>query len=166
MTNPFEKNWWSFLEADQKSSLLQSYTLLSEEKHQRPDRFTDYSYIVFPAAKSYEGILKKIFLTLGLITRENYYSDRFRIGKSLNPALRHDPSADNLFDRLASLCQNSSLPQRLWDTWKQSRNLLFHYFPHQENFISLFQAEKRLNLIISALDLVFSTCQLDQNQRS
>jgi hypothetical protein len=52
------------------------------------DRISDYSFIVAPAAKAYEGYLKEFFFRIGLIDKYTYQSDRFRVGKTLNPSLR------------------------------------------------------------------------------
>ena len=48
---------------------------------------TDYSYLVFPYAKLYEGFLKDIFLSAEIISQTEYVSDHFRIGKALSPSM-------------------------------------------------------------------------------
>jgi len=37
---------------------------------------SDYSFIVFPFAKAYEGFLKKFLWDIGLITEDDYYGDK------------------------------------------------------------------------------------------
>lgn len=60
-----EKVWWEYLEEDLRELLLQSSLLIeTAEKWEKelPDgkeQFHDYSFVVFPAAKAYEGFLKK-----------------------------------------------------------------------------------------------------------
>ncbi len=158
MINLANKPWWSFLTPDQKDNLSQSYLLLQEENQQPNERFSDYSFIVFPAAKAYEGFLKKLFLALKLIEPADYYGEHFRIGKSLNPSLKHEYPNNHVYAKLETVCQGPSLPQTLWHAWKQSRNLLFHWFPQQKNAISRLEAKQRIELIVSAIDAAFSQC--------
>ena len=47
----------------------------------KSDKISDYSFIVAPAAKAYEGYLKEFFLKVGVISQEDYESDRFRVAK-------------------------------------------------------------------------------------
>lgn len=155
-----QKHWWSFLEPNQQADLIQSHTLLKEESQNSPHRFSDYSYLVFPAAKAYEGYLKKLFLSLTLIDSTDYYGEHFRIGKSLNPSLKHEYPNNHIYTRLEDYCQGERLPRILWHTWKQSRNLLFHWFPNQKNTITLDEARHRIDLIIQAMDESFSGCSL------
>lgn len=165
--NLSSKPWWSFLTPDQQASLSQSLTLLiDEESHKNPDRFSDYSFVVFPAAKAYEGFLKKLFLQLNLITPQDYSGEHFRIGKSLNPGLKNEHYSDHVYTKLASYCGGDRLPQTLWRTWKQSRNLLFHWFPKEKNAITLFEARDRVQLIISSIDAAFSDCPLPRDKNS
>jgi len=53
------------------------------------DTISDFSFLVSPIAKAYEGFLKDLFLKIGIITENDYSSDRFRVGKTLNPSLRY-----------------------------------------------------------------------------
>lgn len=154
------KPWWNYLTENQKDLLVESFELLEREKEESKDRFHDYAFIVFPAAKAYEGFLKKLFLDLGFISKKDYYGRRFRIGRALNPALEKRYRRESVYDRLAKFCQGKDLPDYLWQTWKRSRNLLFHWFPQHKNFVSLPQAEKRLGLITSAIDQAFKECKI------
>ena len=52
--------WWDYLEEDLQE-LLRESTLLLDKVEKWEKTFHDYSFIVFPAAKAYEGFLKKLF---------------------------------------------------------------------------------------------------------
>ena len=80
------KPWYDYLEEDLRELLAEAFELI-EKVPDWHDGFHDYSFIVFPAAKAYEGYLKKLFLDLGFIERDDYYGKRFRIGMALNPQL-------------------------------------------------------------------------------
>ena len=95
--------------------------------------FDDYSFVVFPAAKAYEGFLKKLFLDMGFITQEDYFGKHFRIGKALNPSLEKDLRREGVYDKIIKYCQGHELADNLWNTWKMSRNLIFHWFPNEKN---------------------------------
>jgi len=126
-------------------------------------KFHDYSFIVFPAAKAYEGFLKQLFLDLNFITKKQYYSKRFRIGRSLNPSLdKNDP--EWVYKKLETYCNNKDIATQLWKTWKESRNALFHWFPHEINAISYQESGNKLTMIAEAIEVVYSECKLDVNK--
>ena len=66
---PLEKKiWWSYLEEDLQELLKESFLIMNILKGMGADlpgaeqKFHDYSFVVFPAAKAYEGFLKKYSL--------------------------------------------------------------------------------------------------------
>jgi len=155
-----EKKWWMYLERDLQELLSESLVLLERTKDWN-QTFHDYSFVVFPAAKAYEGFLKKLFLDMGFITKDDYFGKHFRIGKSLNPTL--DPKyrdRDWVYDDLTQFCDGEDLPKKLWRTWKNSRNLVTHWFPNEQNAIDLVEAEKRIEMVIEAIDEVFVECSV------
>lgn len=159
MDNLVQKPWWGYLDPDLQESMLQSTDLLRVSKSL--DSYHDYSFIVFPASKAYEGFLKKVFLDMGFITREDYEGTRFRIGKALNPSLEVEARGKQwVYGQLAHYCGGSSLPDQLWETWKECRNLLFHWFPKEARSISRAEAEERLFQIVTAIDSVFRECKI------
>jgi hypothetical protein len=116
----------------------------------RQNHINDYSFVVAPAAKAYEGYLKDFFLKLDIIDQANYESDRFRVGKTLNPSLRY--RRFSIYKKLSDLHQNGEeLAEKLWTAWKQGRNEIFHYFPGNIKKLSLDDAETRINLILKAI---------------
>jgi len=158
------KPWWNYLEPDLKKFLAESAVLLDKSK-KWSYQFHDYSFIVFPAAKAYEGFLKKLFLDMKFISQEDYLGKRFRIGKSLNPNLDRSHQDESwVYDDLEKFCNGKDLPDLLWDTWKKSRNLAFHWFPGEANNLTLPEAEMRLNMIIESIDEVYSTCSVKLNK--
>ena len=66
-----DKVWWSYLGTDLQKLLKTSEFVYKTVESWGADlpggsrEFDDYSFVVFPAAKAYEGFLKKMFLDLG-----------------------------------------------------------------------------------------------------
>jgi len=114
------------------------------------DIINDYSFIVSPMAKAYEGYLKDLFLKIGVITETDYESDRFRVGKTLNPSLRY--KRFSVFQKLADYHERGEeLAEILWDAWKYGRNEIFHYFPNSIKNLSRQEAEDRISLLLTAI---------------
>jgi hypothetical protein len=161
-----QKIWWDYLGADLQKLLITSRFLVTTVKSWGVDypggknEFDDFSFVVFPAAKAYEGFLKKMFLDLKFITEEDYFGKHFRIGKSLNPSLPKEIRKDEVYSKIVKFCGGEKLANNLWETWRISRNLVFHWFPDQKNTVTLDEAEERINMIISAMDESFQECKL------
>ena len=155
MENIEQSNWWMYLEEPMRYLARESFTLLNQEKArvgsgERPHH--DYSYIVFPIAKAFEGFLKKLFLDLGFISNKQYKGDRFRIGRALNPNLPKRLQWDWVYAKLAGYCEGEELPMKLWNTWKNARNRIFHYFPDSHEFVTLSQAEELVGEIVGTME--------------
>lgn len=169
-----KKSWWGYIEPDLQELLVASEFLTNVVKSWGADLpagsrvFHDYSFIVFPAAKAYEGFLKKIFLDLGFITNEDYIGKHFRIGKALNPYLdpRFKEGRESVYDKVVKNCGNNrlnagkDLADTLWNAWSQGRNLVFHWFPEEKRVVSFSEAENKINLIVDAMDTAFKGCKL------
>lgn len=161
-----KRHWWSYLGEDIQKLLETSEFIYGLVKSWGADlpggrrAFDDYSFILFPAAKAYEGFLKKLFLDLGFITQEDYYGKHFRIGKALNPALPKEIRSESIYDKITHLCQGRELADDLWETWRVCRNLTFHWFPNEKNAISLDEANTRIGMIIKAMDRAYSECRV------
>jgi hypothetical protein len=114
------------------------------------DKISDYSFLVSPISKAYEGYLKDFFLKLHIINEYDYQSDRFRVGKTLNPSLRY--KRFSIFQKLADLDdKGEELAETLWDAWKFGRNEIFHYFPGKHKGIDLQEAKNRIYLVLNAV---------------
>jgi len=156
-----KEKWWAYLEHDLQELLKTSYLLLQKaEKWQ--ESFHDYSFVVFPASKAYEGFLKKLFFDLGFIDQKTYYGKRFRIGKALNPSLDRNRFKDeSVYDKLTTYCGGKKLANELWETWKECRNQLFHWFPDEIRAISFNEASQKIEKIIKSINDSFKECNLD-----
>lgn len=156
-----KKAWFEYAEHDVIELLKQS--ILLEEKVEHWDtQFHDYSFLVFPAAKAYEGFLKKVFLDIGIISEKEYLHKHFRIGSALNPVLgRRKRKRDNAYDKLEDYCGGEGLAKSLWQTWKSCRNIIFHWFPNERNAIDLAEAKQCVSQIIDSFDLLFKECKID-----
>jgi len=150
----YTKSWFKKLPFIQKELISQSFYFL-EDRSFVQSTFYDYSFIVMPAAKAYEGFLKDLFYKQGLISQERYLGNHFRVGKALNPELanQHPDGFERLFDDMVRI-YSLKIADLLWEAWKQSRNQIFHYFVKEEQTINLYEAKKRLNLICAAIEQV------------
>jgi len=155
------KPWWGYIEEDLKELLSEAF-LLYETVSLWEEKFHDYAFVVFPAAKAYEGFLKKLFLDLGFISENDFYGKRFRVGKALNPALDVNLRPESIYDKLVDFCGGNALADKLWETWKLSRNLVFHWFPKEKNALTLPEAKVRLEMIIDSLDAAFKECKIER----
>jgi len=132
----------------QQVALIKDIQTILENLNQ--NSISDYSFLVAPAAKAYEGYLKDFFLKIGIIDQYNYESDRFRVGKTLNPSLRY--KRYSIFQKLADIHQNGeALAELLWDAWKYGRNEILHYFPNNLKNLTRAEAEERIQLIFKAI---------------
>ena len=159
--------WWEYIGQDLQKLLESSIFLLQTSKSWGADLpagrqvFHDYSFCVFPAAKGYEGFLKKLFLDMGFIDEGAYYGKYFRIGKALNPSLeRKYRSKEGVYDKIVAHCGGKNLADTLWKAWKEGRNLVFHWFPNEKNAVSFKEAQKRVEQILSAMDMAVKECKI------
>lgn len=151
-----ETTWFQYLDHGMKDLVIQSFLLLDIEKGFSKPRFHDYSFIVFPIAKAYEGFLKRFFYDVHLISDPDFLDSHFRIGRSLNPDL---PSKfrdrDWIYERLKKLCAQKGDPEladQMWIVWREARNQLFHYyFPDHNHFITLDEASRRVDMVVDVL---------------
>lgn len=144
--------WFQYLSQEQKHLVNDAFALLDLHK-QNDYHLHDYAFIVFPMAIAYEGFLKKFFFELNLISERQYNGDYFRIGKSLNPDLPKRFQDDEwVWDNISELC-STDLANQLWNTWKDCRNRLFHFFPHlsKDHIISISQAQDSINQLQSTM---------------
>lgn len=158
-----DKPWYDYLEEDLRELLEESFELI-ERVPAWHDGFHDYSFIVFPAAKAYEGYLKKLFLDLGFIGEKDYYGKHFRIGKALNPQLEKIyREKESVYDRIVAFSKDSHLGDMLWDTWKTCRNLVFHWFPDEKRAITYDEAKQRVEKVIGAIDESYRECKMKKD---
>lgn len=112
--------------------------------------FNDYSFMIAPLSKAYEGFLKDFFLKIGLINQSQHSSDRLRVGKILNPNLRY--KRFSVFQKLADISsEGEELAEILWNAWKYGRNKVFHYFPDEIKNIKRDEATEKINTLLEAI---------------
>lgn len=146
-TELFE-NAKKFLTQNQQNFLTDVETILNIATTN--DHFYDYAFFVAPIAKAYEGFLKDFFLKIDIISHEDYESERFRVGKTLNPSLRY--KRFSVYQKLADIHQNGEeLAEKLWTAWKFGRNEIFHYFPNVSENLTREEAENRINMLLEAI---------------
>lgn len=148
---------FTYLDSWQQQQVRLAFTLWQREQATHT-HFIDYSYIVFPMSKAYEGFLKRFLLDLKLISKETYLSKRFRIGRALNPDVRTSQRDEFwLYKDVEDLC-GPILARELWDTWLTCRNRVFHFFPDRETGLSLEQAGHYLRILFEVMEKALS-CQ-------
>ncbi len=137
-----------FLSTHQQNLISDVETIL--QKVTIDDHIHDYSFFVAPISKAYEGFLKDFFLTIGIISENDYQSDRFRVGKTLNPSLRY--KRFSVFQKLSDIHNDGEeLAENLWTAWKFGRNEIFHYFPNISKDLTREDAEERINLVLKTI---------------
>lgn len=144
------QQWFKNLPLIQQKMIRQSLELLEREKR-LATTWSDYSFILFPMAKAYEGFIKEFFYRRGLISHQTYIGRKFRVGRSLNPDIsQHHQDEWWLYDDLSKQC-GVGVARKLWDAWIECRNHVFHYFPQQQAEYSLVEIEKKIHLLIDVM---------------
>lgn len=150
-----------YLDEGMRDLVTQSFALLERESGRAGEyKYHDYSFVVFPAAKAYEGFLKKVLVDLKFITRAQYGGDRFRIGRALNPNLPVRYRWDWVFAKLANRCGGPGLALELWETWKMARNGIFHFFPGHTRFVTVGEASALVKKIVEMMERVLVGCRI------
>jgi hypothetical protein len=134
-----ESAFWLYLSQGQRDLLEEGLYLMDDIVSDHAYQFKDYSFLVFPFAKSYEGFLKKIFRDRNLISRLDYISDHLRLGKLMSPNLIGKLGQDSLYVKIEN-GYSKDLADKIWNVWKNGRNQIFHYFPHNTKAISFSEA--------------------------
>lgn len=143
-----DQEWFGYLEPTMRELVEEAYYLLDREE-MGGEELVDYSFVVFPMAKAYEGFVKKFLHDVGLISEKTYLSRHFRIGRSLNPNLPMK-YRDGwwLFDDLERMCEEAGrggcekYPRMMWRAWREGRNKTFHYFAGRERLVTLEEARR------------------------
>lgn len=148
---------WDYLPPDIEGLIIDGEKLIEHANKHGAHASTDFSYLVFPFSKAYEGFLKKFFLDLDIIQEDEYYGDDIRIGRILNPYFIRDH--ERLFERL---CKPSvgkeDLVEKMWLAWKKGRNQVFHYFPHNFRRLNYKEALELVDAIIEVMHLAVEGC--------
>lgn len=160
MRHILQSAWMAHLDTEQKGLVEVSVELYEREFSSTGKKLPDYSFIVFPMAKAYEGFLKQKLNQFKLIDKNTYEGRRFRIGRALNPDISENAKDEHwLYDDLAKLC-GEQLSRELWDTWLLCRNRVFHYFPTERNALVLETAGSHLLKMSAAMKSLIE-CKLE-----
>lgn len=143
--------FWQYLSQQQKDLILEGQYLMNEVVKHNVHRFKDYSFLVFPFAKAYEGFLKQLFKDVKFISHLDYISDHLRLGKLMSPNLEGKLGDRSLFKKMREAV-TKEFAEKVWTTWKLGRNQIFHYFPHNLKAISFEEAEKIIGQIIWTME--------------
>ena len=148
--------FWSYLPQEQKDLLQQGDYLMNEIIRHQSYQFKDYSFLVFPYAKVYEGFLKQLFLDTKLISHLEYVSDHLRLGKLMSPNLVGRLRGRSLYKKISEI-SSQKLADEIWITWKIGRNQTFHYFPHNLKSLSFDEAEELVKRFIRVMEETYQT---------
>lgn len=151
--------FWNYLSQNQKDLILEGQYLMNDVIKHSSYSFKDYSFLVFPFAKAYEGYLKQLFLDLKFISHLDYISDHLRIGKLLSPNLINRLGERSLYKKIID-ASSEELASEIWNCWKRGRNQIFHYFPHNLKAVSFEEAEEIVNGIIITMRHAFDKLYL------
>ncbi len=124
----YNEEVWQYFSSTQKD-LIQEGNYLLTITEEKKFKFKDFSFLVFPYAKAYEGYLKQLFLDVGFITHLDYISDHYRIGKYLSPHLIQRLGDRSIYTQIIK-SSSEELASQMWEMWKKGRNEVFHYYPH------------------------------------
>ncbi len=152
---------WNYLSDQERILADDGAFLVSDSIIHKDQEPTDYSYLVFPYAKLYEGFLKDLFWDLGIIEERDYQSNHFRIGKVLSPNLIRRLGKRSAYGQLRNQ-YGAELAEALWHAWKEGRNLVFHYFPADFRLLSKEQALSCITTLIRAMETVVARTNIQR----
>jgi len=154
MNNLNNSELWQYLSQGQKDLISEGNYLLNDIIKDQAYQFKDYSFLIFPFAKAYEGFLKQLFKDNKMISHLDYISDHLRLGKLLSPNLINRLGEKSLYRKIGDI--DSPLAEKIWLTWKTGRNRIFHYFPHNLKAVSLIEAEEIIKTILGTMEEAFT----------
>lgn len=146
-------SYWDYLSPHQRDLIREGSYIYQEIFSDGSYNFQDYSFVVFPFAKAFEGFIKQFLLDIHLINRQQYNSDHIRVGKLLSPETGHYMHNDSIYNQLSNIIGKDAA-DTIWITWKYCRNQVFHYYPHNSKSLTLNEAKERIHLVLSTI----STC--------
>lgn len=147
---PYPEDFWKYLSIPQQDLIIEGNYLKDQIIHDAEYSFKDYSFLVFPFAKAYEGFLKQVFLDCKFITHLDYISDHYRVGKMLSPNLAERLGDRSLYMHITR-ATSREIADMLWSTWKYHRNEIFHYYPHNLKSVTFEEANSVASSIIKAM---------------
>lgn len=153
--------FFEYLSQNQKDLIKEGKYLMDGIIRDHAYQFTDYSFLVFPFAKTYEGFLKKLFKERKFISHLDYISDHLRLGKLLSPKLINRLGDKSLYKKISQI--DPALAENIWHTWVIGRNKIFHYFPHNVKAVSFTEAEEIITRILDTMEETFSKLKIQSS---
>jgi hypothetical protein len=148
--------FWSYLSPSQQNLILEGQYLMQDVlKDHAHLRFKDYSFVIFPFAKAYEGFLKQLFKDINFISHLDYISDHLRLGKLLSPNLINRLGEKSLYKKILQKT-TKEFADKIWQMWKIGRNQVFHYYPHNLKALSFEEAESLVNQMIETMEEAYN----------
>lgn len=147
---------WEYFSQNQRNLIEEGQYLMNEVIKDHAYTFKDYSFLIFPFAKAYEGFLKQLFKDVRLISHLDYISDHLRLGKLMSPNLVQKLGDKSLYEKIR-LNGSRELAEKIWSTWKLGRNQIFHYFPHNVKSVSFDEANKIIIDIMETMELAYAS---------
>lgn len=157
--------FWKYLSQTQKDLILEGEYLMKMFAANTEHAFKDYSFLVFPFAKTFEGFLKQLFLDVKFISHLDYISEHYRLGKFMSPNLMNRLGDRSLYKRMVDTV-GKQIAHRVWCNWKVGRNQIFHYFSHNLRAVSYKDAELLVNEMIESMEALYGAYQTHLKQRS
>lgn len=158
------RNLWSYLSQSQKDLIAEGQFLIDEVMVNQAYQFKDYSFLIFPFAKAYEGFLKQLFRDIKFISHLDYISDHLRLGKLMSPSLVGRLGERSLYKKIKETV-SKELADRIWRTWKLGRNQIFHYFPHNLKAVPFHEAKQIVGEILSTMDEAYQRLIFTSNHK-
>jgi hypothetical protein len=143
--------FWQYLSQNQKDLIREGQYLMEDIIKDNAYQFKDYSFLVFPFAKAYEGFLKQLFKDIKFISHLDYISDHLRLGKLMSPNLISKLGERSLYLKIENKA-GQPLAEKVWTVWKRGRNQIFHYFPHNLKAINFDEATVIIDEIIKTME--------------
>lgn len=158
-------SYWDYLSPHQRDLIREGSYIYQEIFADGRYNFQDYSFIVFPFAKAFEGFIKQFLLDVHLITESQYNSDHIRVGRLLSPDTNHFVYEDSVYQKLAHMIGKDAADM-IWTTWKYCRNQVFHYYPHNSKSLSLNEAKERIHLTLSTITTCYNLLKHIKSERT
>jgi len=155
---------WQYLSASQRVLASDGAFLVADVAVHHDAPPTDYSYLVFPFAKLYEGFLKQLFVDLGIMSKREYRSDYYRIGRALSPGMVGRLRQRSAYGQIEERYGND-LATRLWYAWKNGRNMVFHYFAHNYRALTVDQAKTLITVLCDVMNDAVSRTNVKPDER-
>lgn len=144
-------DFWFYLSQNQKDLINEGVYLMNDIIRDNAYHFKDYSFLVFPFAKAYEGFLKQLFKDIKFISHLDYISDHLRLGKLMSPNLVQKLGERSLYKKIKEKA-GINLADKIWHCWKIGRNQVFHYYPHNIKALSFSEAEAIIDEILATME--------------